>query len=49
TLAAKWDKHSWPSARLNSSLLAAMPTGAFPGVDSTKVFEFLERHAPTAV
>ena len=45
-LANKWDKHSWPSARLNSSLHAAMPTGAFPGVDSTEVFEFLERHAP---
>jgi predicted transcriptional regulator/DNA-binding Xre family transcriptional regulator len=48
SLAAKWDKHSWPSARLNSSLLAAMPTGAFPGVDSTEVFEFLERHAPAS-
>ena len=47
-LAAKWDKHSWPSARLNSSLHAAMPTGTFPGVDSTEVFEFLERNAPTA-
>ncbi len=47
-LAAKWDKHSWPSARLNSSLHAAMPTGAFPGVDSTEVFEFLERNAPVS-
>jgi hypothetical protein len=35
-----------PSARLNSSLLAAMPSGVFPGVDSTEVFEFLEAHAP---
>ncbi len=49
SLADKWDKHSWPSARLNSSLHAAMPTGAFPGVDSTEVFEFLERHAPAPV
>lgn len=46
SLATKWDGHSWPSARLNSSLHAAMPTGAFPGVDSTEVFEFLERHSP---
>lgn len=48
-LAAKWHKHSWPSARMNSSLHAAMPVGAFPGVDTTEVFEFLERHAPAPV
>ncbi len=48
-LAEKWHRHSWPSARMNSSLHAAMPVGAFPGVDTTEVFEFLERHAPTVV
>ena len=46
-LATRWEKHSIPSARLNSSLLAAMPTGVFPGVDATDVFRFLESHAPT--
>ena len=28
------------------TLLAALPTGTFPGVDSTEVYEFLERHPP---
>ncbi|MGV8885719.1 MAG: helix-turn-helix domain-containing protein [Microbacteriaceae bacterium] len=47
TLADKWEAHAWPSARLQSSLLAAMPTGVFPGVDATEVYEFLESHAPS--
>ena len=47
-LTARWAQHSLPSARLNSSLLAAMPTGMYPGVDSTEVFEFLESHSPSA-
>ena len=46
TLASRWQSRSFPSARLNSSLLAAMPSGIYPGVDSTEVFEFLEAHAP---
>jgi predicted transcriptional regulator/transcriptional regulator with XRE-family HTH domain len=46
-LSRKWESHSWPSARLQSSLLAAMPTGVFPGVDSTEVYGFLERHEPS--
>jgi len=46
-LASRWAQQSLPSARLNSSLLAAMPTGTFPGVDQTEVFEFLESHAPS--
>ncbi len=48
-LAARWQGRSLPSPRLNSSLLAAMPTGVFPGVDSTEVFRFLDGHAPAAV
>ncbi len=46
-LAGRWEHHALPSARMNSSLLAAMPTGMYPGVDSTEVFEFLEAHAPS--
>lgn len=46
SLASRWEGHSIPSARLNSSLLAAMPTGVFPGVDNTDVYQFLETHAP---
>ncbi len=48
-LAARWKEHSLPSARLNSSLLAAMPTGMYPGVDSTEVYTFLESHAPSVL
>ncbi|MBO9577915.1 MAG: helix-turn-helix domain-containing protein [Microbacteriaceae bacterium] len=43
-LAARWDGEAWPSARLNASLLAAMPDGT-TGVDRVAVIEFLERHA----
>jgi predicted transcriptional regulator/DNA-binding Xre family transcriptional regulator len=46
-LASRWEHNSLPSARLNSSLLAAMPVGIYPGVDSTEVYEFLEAHAPS--
>lgn len=47
-LASRWRDQAWPSARLNSSLLAAMPSGTFTGVDLTEVYEFLESHAPEA-
>ena len=47
-LAGRWEQFALPSARLNSSLLAAMPVGIYPGVDSTEVFEFLDGHSPTA-
>jgi len=45
-LAQRWSENAWPSARLNSSLLAAMPSGTFTGVDRVAVYEFLEAHAP---
>jgi XRE family transcriptional regulator, fatty acid utilization regulator len=45
-LAERWTGQAWPSARAHSHLLAAMPPGAFPGVDTTEVYGFLERHAP---
>lgn len=45
-LAERWGDKAWPSARLNSSLLAAMPSGTFTGVDLTEVYEFLESHSP---
>jgi XRE family transcriptional regulator, fatty acid utilization regulator len=48
SLAKQWGKHAWPSARLNSSLLAAMPTGTFTGIDRVAVYEFLEAHSPPA-
>ena len=44
SLAARWDGMAWPSARAHSHILSALPTGSFPGVDETEVYEFLERH-----
>ncbi len=41
-LQEKWAGYAWPSAHAHSHLLAALPPGTFPGVDSTEVFEFLE-------
>ncbi|NHN54396.1 helix-turn-helix domain-containing protein [Calidifontibacter sp. DB0510] len=46
-LAGRWQGQSWPSARVHSHLLAAMPPGVFPGVDDTEIYQFLDRHAPT--
>lgn len=46
-LKARWEGAVWPSARLHASLLAAMPSGKFTGVDRVALFEFLERHART--
>ena len=38
--------NSWPNVRTPRTLLATLPTGAFPGVDTTDVYEFLQAHAP---
>jgi hypothetical protein len=44
-LADRWEGLAWPSARVHSHLLAAMPPGVFPGVDQVEVLTFLERHS----
>ncbi len=44
-LADAWAGNAWPSARAHSHLLAALPPGAFPGVDETEVYRFLEAHS----
>ena len=44
-LARRWEGRAWPSARVHSHLLAAMPPGVFPGVDQTEVLNFLEAQA----
>lgn len=46
-LEAAWGGQAFPAARANTHLLAAMPQGAFPGVDDTEVYEFLQRHSDT--
>src|SRR5690606_17152162 len=45
-LASKWAEHALPSASLNSSLLAAVPSGTLTGIDQSEVYAFLESHAP---
>lgn len=39
-----WAGNAWPSARAHTHLLATLPPGAFPGVDETEVYSFLEAH-----
>ncbi len=43
-LTRKWEAASWPEAATPTSLLAALPTGTFPGVDNHEVYAFLEGH-----
>lgn len=43
-LREKWATKSWPEAATPTSLLAALPTGSFPGVETAEVFSFLESH-----
>ena len=48
TLTDKWASAAWPEAATPTSLLAALPTGTFPGVDTHEVYEFLESHEPAS-
>jgi transcriptional regulator with XRE-family HTH domain len=45
-LEAAWRENAWPNVRTPRTLLATLPTGSFPGVDTTEVYEFLQAHAP---
>ncbi|GGH36076.1 helix-turn-helix transcriptional regulator [Microbacterium album] len=45
-LEGAWRDRAWPDARTPRTLLATLPTGSFPGVDTTEVYAFLEAHAP---
>ncbi|MGP3534605.1 helix-turn-helix domain-containing protein [Microbacterium sp. RD1] len=45
-LESAWRDYAWPNVRTPRTLLATLPTGAFPGVDTTEVYEFLDAHAP---
>ncbi|PJJ55418.1 helix-turn-helix domain-containing protein [Compostimonas suwonensis] len=44
-LAERWASQSWPSARLHAHILSPLPSGTFPGVDDSEVYEFLESHS----
>lgn len=45
-LEGQWRDQAWPNVRTPRTLLATLPTGAFPGVDTTDLYEFLDAHAP---
>ena len=45
-LETQWRENAWPNVRTPRTLLATLPTGAFPGVDTTEVYEFLSAHEP---
>ncbi|WP_324014089.1 helix-turn-helix domain-containing protein [Microbacterium sp. JZ37] len=45
-LESAWRDGAWPNVRTPRTLLATLPTGSFPGVDTTDVYAFLEAHAP---
>lgn len=44
-LAERWRHQAWPSARLHAHILSPLPSGTFPGVDDSEVYNFLERHS----
>jgi predicted transcriptional regulator/DNA-binding XRE family transcriptional regulator len=44
--AARWSGKAWPSPSPRSHMLAALPAGAFPGIDVAEAYEFLDRHSP---
>ncbi|CAG7599207.1 helix-turn-helix domain-containing protein [Leucobacter soli] len=41
----RWDGRAWASARMHAHVLSPLPTGTFPGVDDTEMYEFLSKHA----
>ncbi|MFV0435275.1 MAG: helix-turn-helix domain-containing protein [Leucobacter sp.] len=45
-LLQRWRGKAWPSARMHAHVLAPLPTGTFPGVDDTEMYQFLSKHAP---
>lgn len=44
-LLARWEGKSWASAKMHQYILAPLPTGTFPGVDETEMYEFLTNHS----
>ncbi|KZE91924.1 putative HTH-type transcriptional regulator [Microbacterium sp. TNHR37B] len=47
-LEGAWRDQAWPNVRTPRTLLATLPSGSFPGVDTTDLYEFLDAHAPRA-
>lgn len=47
-LEGAWRDQAWPNVRTPRTLLATLPSGSFPGVDTTDLYEFLESHSPAS-
>ncbi|MGJ0203664.1 helix-turn-helix domain-containing protein [Leucobacter sp. gxy201] len=43
-----WQGKAWPSARMHAHVLSPLPTGTFPGVDDSEMYQFLEKHSHEA-
>lgn len=44
-LASRWSHKAWASAKLHAHILSPLPSGTFPGVDDTELYDFLEAHS----
>ena len=44
-LASRWSHKAWASARLHAHILSPLPSGTFPGVEDTELYDFLETHS----
>ncbi|MBB5632445.1 putative transcriptional regulator/DNA-binding XRE family transcriptional regulator [Cryobacterium mesophilum] len=44
-LASRWSRKAWASAKLHAHILSPLPSGTFPGVDDTELYDFLEAHS----
>lgn len=43
--AERWSGRAWASARLHAHILSPLPSGTFPGVDDSELYDFLEAHS----
>lgn len=41
----RWNHKAWASAKLHAHILSPLPSGTFPGVDDTELYDFLETHS----
>ncbi len=46
-LTSRWSRKAWASAKLHAHILSPLPSGTFPGVDDTELYDFLEAHSGT--
>ncbi|WP_168626669.1 XRE family transcriptional regulator [Cryobacterium sp. BB307] len=44
-LSQRWSHKAWASARMHAHVLSPLPSGTFPGVDDTELYDFLEAHS----